>query len=385
MTSEFRTLPSQPLRAVLVGAGSMGRTWLAAVAESPDVALAGVVDVDVEAAHAALDAAGLSGVMVGDDLGEVAEQCTANVVLDITTPDAHVDVTLEALALGLPVLGEKPLAPTVEAALVLVAASRAAGELFMVSQSRRYNRHLREFRRSLLELGSIGIATCEFFKAPRFGGFRDQMAHPLLLDMGIHQFDAARYLLDESPVAVYCEEYNPAWSWYAGDAAATAIFEMQSGCRFIFSGSWCSPGQETSWDSAWRISGERGTALWDGNGKPTGSHAGAESSVESEPESIAGALAEFVHALRTGVEPMGIACDNVQSLAMVEAAIASAATGQRMVIADLLEEAYTAACMSDHRLGDDELRASGSAAALLAQTQVEQVAPPRPGILASKP
>ena len=60
----------------------------------------------------------------------------------------------------------------------------------------------------------------EFFKAPHFGGFREEMAHPLLVDMAIHAFDAARYLLGADPVSVYCEAFNPAWSWYAGDAAA---------------------------------------------------------------------------------------------------------------------------------------------------------------------
>ena len=46
------------------------------------------------------------------------------------------------------------------------------------------------------------------------------MAYPLLIDMAIHQFDLARDLIGSEPEAVYCESFNPAWSWYAGDAAA---------------------------------------------------------------------------------------------------------------------------------------------------------------------
>jgi hypothetical protein len=30
--------------------------------------------------------------------------------------------------------------------------------------------------------------------------------------MAIHTFDAARFLSQADPVAVYCEEFNPAWS-----------------------------------------------------------------------------------------------------------------------------------------------------------------------------
>src|SRR5207249_1292525 len=62
-----------------------------------------------------------------------------------------------------------------------------------------------------------------------------------------------------------CESYNPGWSWFAGDAVASAVIEFPSGARFVFNGSWCSPGQETSWNGRWRVSGERGTAVWDGD------------------------------------------------------------------------------------------------------------------------
>src|SRR5439155_24342046 len=97
---------------------------------------------------------------------------------------------------------------------------------------------------------------------------RETMRSPLLLDMAIHTFDAARYLTGADAVAVYCEEFNPPWSWWAGNAAATAIFEMTGGLRFTYRGSWCAEGQPTSWDSEWRAVGPHGTATWDGAGDP---------------------------------------------------------------------------------------------------------------------
>ena len=83
------------------------------------------------------------------------------------------------------------------------------------------------------------------------------MPFPLLIDMAIHQFDLARDLIGSEPVAVYCNSYNPSWSWFAGDAAAQVQFEFAGGSRFSFSGSWCSPGLETSWNGEWRVSGQR--------------------------------------------------------------------------------------------------------------------------------
>ena len=138
----------------------------------------------------------------------------------------------------------------------------------MVSQSRRYNEQLWAYENQISALGRTGVLTTEFFKAPHFGGFRDEMDHPLLLDMAVHQMDSARFLLHSDPVAVYCEEYNPAWSWYRGDAGCTAVYEMASGARYVFTGSWCSPGLETSWNGSWRASGEHGSASWSGDDLP---------------------------------------------------------------------------------------------------------------------
>ncbi|NYI03689.1 Gfo/Idh/MocA family protein [Allostreptomyces psammosilenae] len=378
----FRTIPGdEPLRVVLVGAGAMGRAWLATLAASPLVRLAGIVDLDEGAARRAAEkvarraaektagtataGASLAGaapgepIVTGTSLTEVAARCGAQAVVDVTVPAAHLPVTLEALSLGLPVLGEKPLAATLAEAVALVDAADRAGELFVVSQNRRFNRHLWQLRAGLAGLGPIGVLTTEFFRAPRFGGFRDAMAHPLILDMAVHSFDAARFLLDADPVAVYCEEHNPPWSWYAGDAAATAVFEMTGGARYTYTGSWCSDGRATSWNGAWRASAARGSATWDGENAPVlevvdapDAPADGLASVDGVPlptpaappaqppaEDLAGPLTLFVHALRTGTLPMGECHDNLMSLAMVHAAIASSTSGTRVHVADVLTRA----------------------------------------------
>lgn len=323
------------LRVVVVGAGSMGRAWLAAVAAAPGVQLAGVVDLDLAAARAAAG----PGVPVGTDVVELARATGAEAVINVTVPAAHHPVTTAALFAGLPVLGEKPVADTVAQALSLAAASEVTGKLFMVSQSRRWNPQLFRLREMVARLGTIGTVTTEFFRAPHFGGFREEMAYPLLVDMAIHQFDAVRYLLGAEPVSVYCESYNPAWSWFAGDAAATAIFEMSTGARYVYTGSWCAPGPETSWNGSWRVSGSAGTAFWDGDGEP----AGPAVASTSELSGISGALTVFVEALRTGRTPSGEVHENVLSLAMVEAAIRSSRTGAPVRLADVLAGARRAA------------------------------------------
>jgi predicted dehydrogenase len=341
---------ADPVRIIQVGAGAMGRAWLEVVRDSDEAELVGLVDLDPGAAQRAADATGHGGVPVAGSLEQLLDRVEADALLNVTVPSAHADVSITALLHGLPVLCEKPLAETVSAGLSMIAAAELSGRLLAVSQSRRYWRTLSAFRGQIARLGAIGTVSCDFFKAPHFGGFRDEMAYPLLVDMAIHQFDLARDLIGTEPVAVYCDSYNPGWSWYRGDAAAQVVFEFTGGARFSFTGSWCSAGLETSWNGSWRVSGSGGSALWDGDHEPTAADVSGQpitAVVGDGPEQIAGSLAEFVAAMRTGALPSGEAHSNVLSLAMVEAAIRSASEGRRVLIAEVLDGAHAQAVASE--------------------------------------
>ncbi|MEH1124198.1 Gfo/Idh/MocA family protein [Micromonospora sp. CPCC 206061] len=349
----FRTIPASPadpLRVVIVGAGGMGRAWLATVADSPEVTLTGIADLDAALARDVADSAGLPDLPVGTDAAALARQTGAQALINATTPEAHHPVTTAALFAGLPVLGEKPVAENVSRALSMAAAAEVTGELFMVSQSRRWNPYLATLRGMITRLGTIGTMTTSFFRSERFGGFRDLMAYPLLIDMAIHAFDSARYLLDAEPVTAYCQSYNPPWSWYAGDANATVVFEMDGGTRYVYNGSWCSPGEVTSWNGTWRVSGEKGTATWDGDHEPVlDAELDAGEPADSPNFGIAGALQAFVRALRTGQPPSGEVHENVMSLAMVEAAVQSATSGRLERLDDVLERAHAQALREETR------------------------------------
>jgi predicted dehydrogenase len=344
--------PTERIKIIQVGAGAMGRLWLDVLAGSADVELVGLVDIDLSAAQLSAAGAGLPNVALARSLPELLDLVAADAVLNVTVPEAHAEVSITALLHGLAVLCEKPLADTLAAALSMIAAAEVGGRLLMVSQSRRYWRNLDALRGQIAQLGRLGLVQCSFFKAPHFGGFREEMAYPLLTDMAIHQFDLARDLIGSEPAAVYCESFNPSGSWYAGDAAANVAVDFADGTRFVFTGSWCSPGLETSWNGSWRISAAGGTALWDGDYAPVAQTADGEqipAEPGTEPEQIAGSLAEFVTALRTGAAPSGEAHSNVMSLAMVEGAIQSAQNRRRVVLGDLLDDAYSQALASEQR------------------------------------
>jgi predicted dehydrogenase len=338
----------EKLRAVLVGGGGMGRAWARTLQGSPNAKIEGWVEVDGETMAAALNEVPLELSYAGPSLTEALQQIRPDFVVDVTPPEVHRLVTLEALDAGIPVIGEKPMAESMESAKEMVAAASRARRIYMVSQSRRFDGRVKAFQSLVArEIGPPGILHADFFRGPHFGGFRDQMESPLLLDMAIHTFDQARYVLGTNAVSVLAEEYNPLWSWWAGDACANALFEMSDGARFSYGGSWCAEGMPTSWEASWRAVGARGSVLWDGHGSPAGERLADDQGFERPMTpigedshkitgGIGGALEEFCHALRSGRTPMCSAEDNIQSLAMVFAAKASAAEGRRVKISEML-------------------------------------------------
>jgi predicted dehydrogenase len=315
------------LRGVVVGAGYLGPFWARELVESPDTEIVGWVDLDAARVRSAAEAAGLDGLPTGDALGRMLAERRPDFIVNVTAPGAHHPVTLAALAHGAAVLSEKPMATSLAEARDMVAASEDAGRLLMVSQNRRYMPELAAFRETVEGLGTLSSLGCEFFRHHRDGAaeFLLGFPQPLLLDMAIHLFDAARAITGADPVSVYCESYNPPWSWYAGPAAAVAVFEMTGGLRFSFTGNWAAPGDETSWTGAWRAVGEHGTADWDGEEVDPGP--------PDRFRGLEGALRDFVDALRTGSVPLGECHDNLRSLAMCHAAVESAALGAPVPVA----------------------------------------------------
>jgi predicted dehydrogenase len=338
----------QLLKAVLVGCGGISRTWLDSIVEIPALEVVGLVDLREGAARTRAEEYGLQDALMGTDLAAVLGEARPDVVFDCTVPEAHVHVTLEALGCGCHVLGEKPLADTLANARRMVAAAEEAGRVYAVVQNRRYDPNIRRLRR-FLESGQIGPVTtvhCDFFLGAHFGGFRDHMAHVLLVDMAIHTFDQARFLTGVDPVAVYCHEWNPPGSWYDHDASAIAVFEMGDGIVYSYRGSWCAEGLNTSWESEWRIIGERGSLTWNGEDafqaqvvEEPGGFRSKWRDVDVPPYADVGKsgghdglIRDFVHCIRTGAVPETICTDNIKSLAMVFGAVESAESGRRVTI-----------------------------------------------------
>ncbi|RJT41798.1 gfo/Idh/MocA family oxidoreductase [Mesorhizobium waimense] len=337
------------MNVVLVGCGAMSKHWLDAVRQIDGLAIVGLVDLDAKRAKARAHEYELTSAVIGTSLDAVLDRTKPDAVFDVVVPAARRDVALSAFAHNCHLLTEKPLADSPENARAIVEAARRAGRVHAVVQNRRYVANVRRIRR-FLESGAIGAPTsihADFFVAPHFGGFREEMAHVLLLDMAIHTFDAARYMVGGEPASVFCQEWEPANSWYRQGSSANAVFDLGGGKVFTYAGSWCAAGFRTSWEGSWRIVAEHGSLTWDGHDALMAELVlpvrdglfDKTEPVEVPPLDPAdrvdghlGIIRDFMHAIETGTEPETRGSDNIKSLAMVFGAIESAETGRRVAI-----------------------------------------------------
>ena len=136
----------------------------------------------------------------------------------------------------------------------MVKTADAAGKLYMVSQSRRYNARHAGLARALADgrIGALTTLNCAFYIGAHFGGFREAMPSPLILDMSIHHFDLMRCILGADIDSVQALSTNAPWNWNKGDATIMAQLELSNHCHVNYFGSWVARGRETGWNANWR-------------------------------------------------------------------------------------------------------------------------------------
>ena len=334
-------------KVVLVGCGAMSKEWIRVALQIPNLELVGMVDLYEENARTRAAEFNLERVQIGTDLAQMLGRTKADLVFDVSIPEAHYGVALEAFKHGAHVLGEKPLADSLVRAIEMVNSATHSQLTHSVMQNRRFDPNILNVKK-FLESGQIGAVTtvnADFFIGAHFGGFRDSMAHVLLLDMAIHTFDQARFMTGCDPKNVYCLEFNPKDSWYAQGSSAHCIFEMSDGVVFNYRGSWCSEGFHTTWESDWRVIGTRGTLRWDGGGyqkaqivSETGGFLSKHTELElpklehQTARGHEGLIRDFMTNLEQQTAQATPSSDNIKSLAMVFAAVESAETGLRVPV-----------------------------------------------------
>jgi predicted dehydrogenase len=340
------------LKILHIGCGSISNAWLSALSTRDDIEICGLVDIDRDAACKKTSEFNLN-CPVFTDAAHAIDILRPDIAVDNIVPSDRLELAQKCMSKGLHVMSEKPLADNIRNAKRIIELSDKYNRNFIVMQNRRYSTGIFTLRNAIQSglIGDIGCLSANFFRDPHFGGFRDEMTSPLLIDMAIHTFDQARFLLDANPVSVICREFNPKWSWYKGNASAVCIFTFENGVVFSYTGSWCSPGMKTSWDAQWRAGGSLGTCCWDGYDLPTAEirnnsiqdrhpvdKAMPVETIECALDSHAGCINEMIESIKEGRKAATDCRDNIISLSMVFSAIKSSVENREVLLKELLED-----------------------------------------------
>lgn len=187
-------------RIAVAGAGLIGRAHMRVAQASATVTLSAVVD----PAPAAADLAAVAGVPLYASLDALLASDRPDGVVLATPNQLHVAHALAGLQAGLPMLLEKPVAPTVAEAECLLQAATAANARILIGHHRAHS-PIMAAARAVVESGQLGrlvtvVGSCTFFKPDHYfedGPWRRQPGGgPILINM-IHEVHNLRLLCGE--------------------------------------------------------------------------------------------------------------------------------------------------------------------------------------------
>jgi predicted dehydrogenase len=206
------------------GAGFWARFQLAAWRELPGVRCVAIHDRDHDKARVLAAAASIASVYDRpEDLLREVRPDFVDIIADVSS---HGDLVRMATAHRIPVICQKPMAPTLTEAQEMVTACREAGVPFLVHENWRWQTPIRAARR-ILDQGLIGVPfRARIDMISGFPVFDNQpslkeLDRFILSDMGTHILDVARFLFGET-ASVYAttRRVNPE---IKGDDVATVV------------------------------------------------------------------------------------------------------------------------------------------------------------------
>lgn len=336
-------------RIIQVGVGGYGGSWLSTVMDSDQAKHVALVDIDANKLEYARQVTGINQSACYLSLEDGITQTEADALLCIVPPIHHEKVIKTGLSANLHVLSEKPIAHTLESAHRILTYAQAKDRIFMISQKARFHPWVRRFQEIVTngEIGQINHMTYNF-RAPYYswGEFRHKMPDPLFIEMSIHHFDLIRALLGRNPVSVWADSWNTPHSQFSGDIMGMAHFTMEGKFPVTYHADAISSGDMTDWYGEIRAIGATGTLtmlypdLYIGQkGADHGNRNAPRDEVmpvSSPQEGQLAAFTEFLEAIENRRVPESSGIDNLNSLAMVFAAIDSSRDQTVKQISDYL-------------------------------------------------
>jgi predicted dehydrogenase len=348
---------------IQIGTGGWGGAWCQTFL--PPNVKEGLIEV-VAAADANPDALANARKYLGlrrdqcyTDVARALDENRADFCAIVVPPAFHERMVNAALEHDLHILSEKPIADTLEGSARIAAKARRAGKKMGVTMSHRFDQdkttlrgELRSGRNGALDY-LVCRFTCDCRRFASWGKFRHEIPDALMVEGAVHHLDILADLAGARCATLYAQTWNPRWGEYAGDAQGLVTMRFENGTRALYEGAKTNAVGLNGWTQEYIRAECEGATLVMSHRRierfaydPARTWAGA---LEGQGDTISlleqpkwantWLIEKFVRWLDGG-EPMETNVeDNLQSVALVFAAVESSRTGLPVDVQALLDRA----------------------------------------------
>jgi myo-inositol 2-dehydrogenase/D-chiro-inositol 1-dehydrogenase len=243
------------VRVGLAGAGRIGSMHAGVLAAIE--AVDGVVVADVDPLRAETVAASIRGETCTDVDALFDRELDALVVASST--DSHARLVTAAVAEGIPVFCEKPVAADVEGTLDVIEAIKGSGVLVQVGFQRRFDAGYLAARQQVAQ-GALGfvhtLRSCTLDPAPPPAAYI-ATSGGIFRDCGVHDIDSIRWMTGREVVSAFAVGSNQGADFFAAAddvATASAVLQLDDGSTGLVT---CTRYNAAGYDVRLEVLGER--------------------------------------------------------------------------------------------------------------------------------
>ncbi|MCK1716612.1 Gfo/Idh/MocA family oxidoreductase [Bradyrhizobium sp. 141] len=344
-----------------IGAGGFGERWCKAFLPANvihgTIEVVGLVDIDASALEKGREHLGLKTEQCFISAEEAFRTVDADFCTIVIPPSLHESIVDLALARGMHILSEKPIADTIEGSVRIADKVKAAGRRMAVTMSHRFDQD-KSTLRELVKAGTLGrvnTVSCRFAADSRaydsWRRFRHEMAHPMLIEGAVHHLDIMADLAGAPCTSIFARSWKPEWAEYKGDTDVVVLMDFANGVHGVYEGSSAQSTGLNEWAFEYfRVEAAFGTAIVDHrevevfHRDPKRSWQSSRHGKGQQVPLLAGKkwrnsllIEQFCQWLGGGPAMATNVEDNLQSVAMVFSAIESTRLGQPVQVQEFLK------------------------------------------------
>jgi len=346
---------------IQVGCGGFGGAWcsrfLPPNVEDGLIEPVAAVDIDPEALKNAQEHLGLPADKCYTDIDAAFDENPADFCTVVVPPAHHESVVDAALAHDLHILSEKPIADTMAGSCRIAAKVKAAGKKMGVTMSHRFRQDITTLRTEVQsgEYGALDYLVCRFTCDCRrygsWGAFRHEIPDTLMIEGSVHHLDLIADMAGANCDTIYAQTWNPPWGEFKGDSQGLVIMRMENDTRATYEGAKTNAAQLNCWGEEYiRAECEGATLIvdrfnivcheWSADRPRNLPDQGRDVPLLEQPKWTNAWLIEKFCRWLDGGEPMETNVEaNLQSVALVFAAIGSSRSGEPVKVQEFLARA----------------------------------------------